>query len=136
MKRTITILLMVNLLGLLLSACMGNASANNASITLDVTLIDSQFEPLAWTVSPGQTIILNLTNSGTMGHTWTLMQTPISGPYTADDQADILFDSGVVPADTSKQVSFTAPRMPGDYQVICIQPGHIEAGMVGLLTVK
>jgi uncharacterized cupredoxin-like copper-binding protein len=41
-----------------------------------------------------------------------------------------------VDAGESATFTFTAPEEPGEYQIICAIPGHLEAGMQGTLTVK
>lgn len=41
-----------------------------------------------------------------------------------------------VDAGASATVVFTAPSVPGEYEVVCGVAGHIEAGMVGHLVVK
>ncbi|HSB91209.1 MAG TPA: hypothetical protein VLD63_14425 [Anaerolineales bacterium] len=41
-----------------------------------------------------------------------------------------------VDAGASATVVFTAPSVPGEYEVVCGGAGHIEAGMVGHLVVK
>ncbi len=142
MKRfTMTMSLMLVFV-LFLSACGGTASAssdnsaNNSGVTLNITMSEFKFDPSSWTVPAGKTVTINLKNTGSAPHTWTVMSKPISGSYTFDDQSDILFNSGRVLPGASKTVNFTTPSTPGNYQVICILSGHFEAGMLGQLTVK
>jgi uncharacterized cupredoxin-like copper-binding protein len=35
----------------------------------------------------------------------------------------------------STNTSFTAPKEPGDYEIVCKTPGHLQAGMTAKLTV-
>lgn len=141
MKRlTITISLMLAL-GLVLSACMGSASANNAGagtvgMTLNVAMSEFKYDPSSWTVTAGELVTVNLNNSGSDYHTWTVMSKPVGGSYSSANQSDILFNSGRVAPGSSKTVTFTAPSAPGSYQVLCILPGHFDAGMLGQLIVK
>ena len=136
MKRLLLMSSVMILLTLGLSACVGSANASNGTVTLHATMTEFSYTPSTWTVPAGKEVSIVLQNSGTTPHTWTVMSKPVSGSYTAADKANILFDSGVVAPGASKTVSFTAPATSGTYQVICIQPGHFEAGMVGQLTVQ
>jgi uncharacterized cupredoxin-like copper-binding protein len=43
-------------------------------------------------------------------------------------------ESGVIPGGGTGQVVLNLP--PGEYEYICIIPGHKDAGMIGKLTVK
>jgi len=135
MKRFTAVLLMGLTLMLILSACGSSNNGSNGT-TLNITMTDFKYDPSAWTVPAGKPVTVNLKNTGTVPHTWTVMSKPVSGSYTAADQANVLFDSGVIASGASKTVTFNAPGTPGTYQVICTQPGHIEAGMVGQLTVQ
>jgi uncharacterized cupredoxin-like copper-binding protein len=135
MKKISLILGLVLVFSLGLSACASSGSGNSGN-TLNVTMTDFKFTPDTYTVSAGQTVTVNLKNTASVAHTWTLMSKPITGSYTDADQSDVLFTSGLVEPNTSKTVTFTAPSTPGDYQVICTVPGHFEAGMVAHLTVK
>jgi uncharacterized cupredoxin-like copper-binding protein len=134
MKKSVVIFSLFLVVSLLLVACTSGGSGSNA--TLNVAMTEFQYTPNTWTVSAGQKVTINLTNQGTLAHTWTIMSEPISGSYASADQSDIFFTSPAVPAGTSQTVTFTAPTTPGTYQVICTQPGHFEAGMEGELTVK
>ncbi len=103
---------------------------------MDVTMNEFRYDPPTWMVFAEQPVTIHLQNSGTMPHTWTVMKSPISSPDTPINPSDILFDSGQIDAGATKTVTFTAPSAPGDYQVISTEPGHMEAGMVGQLTVR
>ena len=135
MKRRLLMISVMILLTLGLSACVGSANASN-TVTLHATMTEFAYTPSTWTVPAGKQVSIVLQNSGTTPHTWTVMSKPVSGSYTPADKANVLFDSGPVAPGSSKTVSFTAPAAPGTYQVICTQPGHFEAGMVGQLTVQ
>ena len=136
MKKLFAISCMAALLSLVLSGCVGSSGSPNGDTTLNINMTDYKFDPSAWTVPAGKTITVNLKNSGSAPHTWTIMTKPITGPYTSADKPDILFDSGTLESGSSKTFSFTAPSTPGNFQVICIVRGHLEFGMVGQLTVK
>jgi uncharacterized cupredoxin-like copper-binding protein len=135
MRKIILTGIAVLALTLTMTACVGASNASSGT-NLNISLTEFKFEPSSWSVPAGATVSVNLKNIGTVAHTWTVMKTPISGSYTSADQSDILFNSGVVNPGQTKTVTFTAPSKAGTYQVICTQPGHFEAGMVGQLTVK
>jgi plastocyanin len=134
MKKLFAAFGLILVLSMVLAACGGGSSSGGAN-TLNVTMSDFAFSPTSWSVTAGSTVTVNLKNTGAVPHTWTVMSTAVSGSYSAADKANILFDSGPIDVGASKTVTFTAPAA-GTYQVICIQAGHFEAGMVGQLTVK
>ena len=133
MKKLFAVLGLILVLSLALAACGGSSSGGGNTLT--VTMSDFAFTPATWSVTAGSTVTVNLKNTGAVAHTWTVMSKPVVGSYTSADQANILFDSGSIDVGASKTVTFTAPAA-GTYQVICTQSGHVEAGMVGALTVK
>ncbi len=139
MKKLGALLSLVLLFSLVLTACGGSGGGSGSSSggsTLNVTMTDFKFDPASYNVTAGQQITVNLKNTGSVAHTWTVMKTPISGSYSDANASDILFNSDQVQPGSSKTVTFTAPSTAGDYQVICTVPGHLEAGMVGHLIVK
>lgn len=117
---------------LTLSACGsvgGNPSSASASPTdadvLRVKLTDMMtFEPSSFTVKVGERVTLQLQNVGTLKHNFTL-----------DDGSDPSVSQDVAPGGTAN-VSFTAPSKPGQVTFYCDEPGHREAGMVGVLVVE
>jgi uncharacterized cupredoxin-like copper-binding protein len=55
-------------------------------------------------------------------------------PFDDSQKANIFWTVSVDPGKTLN-TSFTAPDQPGDYQIICDLPGHLEGGMTAKLTV-
>ena len=51
-----------------------------------------------------------------------------------EDEANIYWEVEVQPGQ-SATTTFTAPSEPGEYYVTCGIEGHLEAGMIGSLTV-
>lgn len=119
------------LLGMVLAAC----GPQQVSISADMS--EFQYEPLNWEVPANSQVSLALTNDGTVVHTWTLMEAgyTVTPPYTADDNQHVL-QAFQVDIDQTQTFTFSAPAEPGTYEIVCAEPGHLEAGMKGSLTVK
>jgi azurin len=57
--------------------------------------------------------------------------------YVAPEYKDeIVAATGLAGAGETVEVTFTVPEEPGEYPYICSFPGHYQAGMKGVLTVK
>jgi uncharacterized cupredoxin-like copper-binding protein len=54
--------------------------------------------------------------------------------FDEDDVPNVYWEVELQPGGTT-DTSFTAPREPGDYEVICRTEGHIASGMTAKLTV-
>jgi len=121
-------------ISLVLASCGGSSS--KASTKIDVTMTDFQFQPTTFTVPAGQEISLNVTNSGAVVHSFVVMKEGQTAgtEYNAEDQPNVYWDVEVQPGG-SAETSFTAPDAPGEYEIICHIPGHVQAGMVGKLNV-
>ncbi len=135
MRRLSLILGLMLLFGLLLTACGSPASASGSN-SINMTISEFKFEPSSFTVSAGKQVTVNLKNSGTVPHTFTLMSKPVNGAFSSADQANVLFDSGQIQPGASKTVTFTAPTSPGTYEYVCTVPGHLDSGMKGEMTVQ
>jgi uncharacterized cupredoxin-like copper-binding protein len=136
MKKLAVMMGVILALSMLLTACGGGSGSGSSGSSINTTMTEFKFDPAAWTVTAGQSVSLKLTNSGSVEHSWVLLSKPVTGnTFTDADKANILF-SKTVPAGQTATVTFTAPATAGDYQVVCDVPGHLEAGMMGKLTVK
>ncbi len=139
MKKSILAFSLLVVFAVIFASCASNNSnggSGGGPNTIDVTMSDLKFTPNTWNVSAGSQVTVNIKNTGSVNHTWTVMKTPISGSYKSADASNVYYNSEQVAAGTSKTVTFTAPSTPGTYQVICTVPGHFEAGMSGQLIVK
>ena len=118
---------------LALTACGGAAGPTT---TITVTMIDFQYSPAQFTVPAGQEITFNSTNTGAVVHNYVIMKLGQTAgtEYGAEDSANIFWEVEIAPGG-SVETSFTAPSEPGEYEVICSTPGHIQAGMVSKLIV-
>lgn len=134
--RKAAILAVTLLAVMILAACSGGSTGGSGGTTLNVTTTEFAFNPANVTVPAGATVTLNLNNTGTVEHTWVLLKQGVNvTTATGLDQSSILFTSKVEPGKTAT-FTFTAPTTPGDYEIICDLPGHLEGGMKGTLTVK
>jgi uncharacterized cupredoxin-like copper-binding protein len=133
-KQILRLVLLFGLLTLL-PAC-SSASKQSASTHLQVQLTEHVFQPSQFTVPAGADITLDADNIGAIEHTFVILNlgTQATPPFDADDEANIYWQTAISPG-SSTSTSFTAPAEPGEYQVVCRTPGHLEAGMIGKMTV-
>jgi uncharacterized cupredoxin-like copper-binding protein len=119
----------------LLAACGGKAGA--PSTLINVTMTDFQFTPNSFTVPAGQQINFTATNDGNVEHSFAIMKlgSEVNTNFSDKDQANVFWEQTSIPAGQDVNATFTAPNEPGEYQIVCAVHGHIEAGMVGKLSV-
>jgi len=119
----------------LLSACAGGGGQSPAT-NIDVQMTEFTFQPTHFTVPAGQEIMVEAANNGAIEHNFVILNlgTQATLPFDEDDQANVYWEVAVSPG-SSTSTTFTAPSEPGDYQVVCKTAGHVEAGMIGKLTV-
>ena len=132
MKRILIFLTLT--LSLLLTSCGG--ASKSGSTKLAVTLTDFQFSPNQFTVPAGKEISLNIANTGAVVHNFVIMKKGQSAgtEFTNVDEANVYWQVELAPGG-STQTSFTAPSDPGDYEVVCKTPGHLQAGMTAKMIV-
>jgi uncharacterized cupredoxin-like copper-binding protein len=132
MKKLFSILMLT--ISLILSGCGGSSS--KPSTKLDVTMTDFQFSPNQFTIPAGQEISLDAANNGAVVHNFVIMKKGQSAgtEFTDDDLPNVYWQVEIQPGG-STSTSFTAPNEPGDYEVVCKTPGHLQAGMTAKLTV-
>jgi plastocyanin len=130
MKKNFVISMLM--LTLTLSACGAKKT------TLNVTATDTGYDSKTYTVSAGTEVTLNLTNNGAIEHEYAILKLGqhVDPPFGDKDEDKIFWELDGVEAGTTKSDTFTAPTEPGEYDVICGIPGHIEMGMVATLIVK
>lgn len=130
MKRNLVVAMFV--LALTLTACGSN------KVTLNVTATDTGYDSTTYTVPAGKEVLLNLTNNGVLQHEFAILKKGehVTPPFGEKDEDKILWELDGVEAGKTKSGTFTAPTEPGEYDVICGIPGHIELGMIATLIVK
>ena len=126
------ILVLILFVSLLLTSC-GKSSADTK---IDVTMTDFQFTPSQFKVPAGAEITFTSNNTGAVAHNFVIMKlgTTAGTEFTAEDEPNIFWQTGLFPGG-SVETTFVAPSEPGEYEVVCRTPGHLQAGMVGKLTV-
>src|SRR5512135_500678 len=104
------------------------------STALNVAMTDFQFQPNHFTVPAGQQITLKVSNNGSGLHSFVIMKlgTSVGDAFDQADEPNVYWQTELQPGG-STTATFTAPSEPGDYEIVCKQPGHITAGMVAKL---
>lgn len=120
-----------------LCAVLPFTSGGSTGSGISVTASDFQFEPRHWTVSAGQHVSLLLANHGTQEHEWVILKQgkEVTLPFSDDDEGKIYWEIEAEPGKISRG-SFTAPKNPGIYKVVCGKKEHLEKGMLGLVIVQ
>jgi uncharacterized cupredoxin-like copper-binding protein len=119
-------------INILLASC-GVSPAPTTEI--NVTLTNFQFSPSSFTVPAGKEITLNANNSGAVIHNFMIMNPgKTAGPEFGDEDLPNVYWKLELPPGRDSSTTFTAPEEPGDYEIVCSVPGHIQAGMLGKLT--
>jgi uncharacterized cupredoxin-like copper-binding protein len=132
-KRVVLFVLVSVVLIALLAACSGGtiggtkpaSSGGGGGQSYNVTATEFQFAPNSFTGKPGQKIMFNVTNKGTVEHTFVIMSA---------DGSQELAKLSTQPGET-KPLEFT-PKDAATYPIACNIAGHKEAGMTGQLVVK
>jgi len=132
MKKILTGTILVLALSLVLTACGSN------KVTLKVTTTDKGYDSQTYTVPAGKEVTLSLTNKGAIEHEFAILKLGqhVTPPFGEKDEDKIFWELDGVAANETKSDTFTAPTEPGEYDVICGIPGHIELGMTATLIVK
>jgi uncharacterized cupredoxin-like copper-binding protein len=132
MKKILRGTVLVLALSLVLTAC------GSKKTTLNVTATDTGYDSPTYTVPAGAEVTLNLTNNGAVEHEFAILKKGehVTPPFGEKDEGKILWELDGVQPGTTMSGTFTAPTEPGEYDVICGIPGHIEMGMVATLIVK
>jgi plastocyanin len=123
--------IVVSVLVLALTAC------SSPKVTLNVTANDQSYDSSTYTVPAGAEVTLNLTNTGAAAHVFDILKLGehVTPPYQSADKDKILWEL-VAKAGETQSGTFTAPTEPGEYDIICRVPGHIQLGMAATLIVE
>ncbi len=130
-QRIVLLALVTVLVVALLTACSGGtvggtkAPAGGGSKSYTVSATEFQYTPSKFDASVGQKVTFNLTNKGTVEHTFVIL---------SPDGSQELLKLDTQPGET-KSGNFT-PQAAGTYPIQCDIAGHKEAGMTGAVNVK
>jgi uncharacterized cupredoxin-like copper-binding protein len=121
---------------ILLSVALVGCQSGVAAKKLNVELGDFTIAPNQFTVQTRSEVTIIVTNNGTVEHDFNIMQSgaDIGDMFDAEDRANVLWETDVQPGET-KSAIFPVPEEAGSYQVVCAMPGHMQAGMIGMLEV-
>ena len=114
--RLVALALLVGL-ALALGAC-GGADARVAAPAATVRMGDFDYQPADITVGAGSEV--TVVNDGGVIHNWIVRGAGVGTAELKPGRSIIVDLQGV---------------KPGTYTVYCDQPGHVEAGQVGTLTI-
>lgn len=103
-------------------------------VTLQLSGAEFFFDPEALSANNGQAVRIELRNTGSVEHTFVM-----PNQTAAEDPEPWVTKDGKViakaPVGSTGRGAFTAPA-PGEYVFYCDIPGHAEAGMHGIFTVR
>ena len=99
-------------------------------------MTDFAFTPSQYSIPAGQQITLHVQHDGTVEHDFIIMKlgADVGMHFNEEDLPNVYWQLKVQPGQ-SETVMFTAPSESGTYQIVCGMAGHVEAGMIGELSV-
>jgi azurin len=116
---------------------------------------DMKFAPTTITAKRGEKLRITLKSVGTlpkiaMAHNFVLLKKGVDAAKVStasaaaratdflapDQKSNLMAFTSLAGPGESVSVDFTVPAVPGQYEFICTFPGHFQAGMKGVLTVK
>ena len=117
-------------LALTLTAC------GPQKVTLNVTASEQGYDSPTYTVPAGAEVTVNLINTGAAPHVFDILKLGehVTSTFQPTDKEKILWGLSASAGET-KSGTFTAPTEPGEYDIICPVPGHMQMGMTATLIV-
>jgi len=115
----------VALFAVMLAACSQQDLRSQASTTLTAAIDIDGCQPARWVVPGGAAITATFTNDTTNTAQWDVLIYPATPPYDGMDKENF-FIAFSIPANTTHTEEFTAPAMPGEYQVLCSQASKLD----------
>jgi hypothetical protein len=119
--RTVFIILIT----LLLASCAPQDLRSQATNTFSSTISADGCQPDHWVVPGGATITATFTNSNSDSAQWSVLIYPATPAYDGLQEKDF-FITFSIPADNTTTEKFTAPAMPGEYQVLCGEANALD----------
>ncbi len=133
----------------MVAACGGDDEATEPTgegpggdtIEISVAMIEFEYDPATMEVPAGAEVTITAANEGSIEHDFVMVDQGhevVSEDDLPEDVDQFRVDSAVVALHAEPgefaEGTFIAPD-PGDYQVICLVPGHFSAGMEATFTV-
>ena len=124
-----------------LSACSSESSQPATEIMLEMT--DFAYSSPSITISAGQPVVLTIENAGRIEHDFVIEKIDVKTKVIKDSGseehhahgAQAAYDLHIsAPVGELSILQFTVAE-PGTYRFFCSVEGHLEAGMIGELTV-
>jgi uncharacterized cupredoxin-like copper-binding protein len=127
------LLLIASLFAVAAVGCGGTDGSDDGG-PIRIEASDFEFDHNNIRVGSQADVVVEVRNTGSIEHTWTVLapETRVSTADGVDPQRILI--SVEVGAAQLETVTFTPPRA-GKYQIICLIPGHLEAGMEATLEV-
>ena len=128
-------------------------TASAGEDAIEVVLSEFAFEPGSFEVAPGETVTFLVTNTGVVEHELRLsnaarIEEHLEAGHADDDHDGVVGEEAeadeeaedvlvlLEPGETG-ELTFTAPEDRSLYtEVVCLVPGHYEAGMKAPLTIS
>jgi uncharacterized cupredoxin-like copper-binding protein len=128
---------LAGIVGLILVLVMSLSACGPKSAELTITMTEYKFEPNTFEIPASAEVTLTLINDGTLEHELVIMnfEKYVTTPFDDDDEPNIYWEHELEAA-ASDVLVFNAPGQPGEYQIVCGIPEHLEQGMEASLTVK
>lgn len=118
MKKLVALLGLVLAIALVATGCGGGGAAQTTDLGMVKLTDDMRFQPDALSAPVGK-IKVTLENTGTQVHDFAISGTDYKFSVPAGQKATHEFEI----------------KKAGEYEVVCTQPGHKDAGMKAKLTV-
>jgi uncharacterized cupredoxin-like copper-binding protein len=112
----------------------GDGGGGEAATEIDAVATEYAFDPDSWTVPSGESVTMTLANEGDELHEWVIIEQGTTLEQSGDFTEEMVVWEIEADPGATESGEFTAPS-PGDHQIVCALPGHLEAGMEGTLEV-
>lgn len=129
----------LSLLGIFLLSACGSAPTEqlnpDGSVSVKVTLTDFEIESSVTNFKPGVLYRFSVTNEGPSAHEFMIMPIPEHmamgmAMEDYDQMALMMIPIEQLPAGATVETEYTFASIPeGEVQMVCMTPGHYEAGM-------
>ena len=132
--------LLIVVFALTLAAC---SSTNKATLdgpnkaTLNVKATEAGYDASSYVVPAGADVTVHFTNDAPLPHEFAVLKKGehVTPPYQKKDEVKIMWKLTSQTGETRSDI-FKAPTEPGEYDIICTFPGHLEYGMKAKLVVE